>query len=234
MVLFSSGGDFISFKQFKRFSCCLTWGGAWGASSAFQHCLSVKPLPLEIEEKKCPPPIQELCVYPGHLRSRPLIPELHVRLQGLHSLHSPATCPGAEVLLVHSPALHHYSKSYVLGEQIRAQRKIIHWPTESLELRLNHAYESPPPQMKKNEHKLALLSCHSDITVPSPSSHVRSQGLVKKTAHTNSHYSPENSVRMTEIGWRGKLGWHSHERKTNTVQETEQFQRDKWPKHSQT
>lgn len=92
----------------------------------------------------------------------------------------------------------------------------------------------PPPQMKKNEHKLALLSCHSDIMVPSPSSHVRSQGLVKKTAHTNSHYSPENSVRMTETGWRGKLGWHSHERKTNTVQETEQFQRDKWPKHSQT
>lgn len=87
--------------------------------------------------------MQELCVYPGHLRSRLLIPELQVRLQGLHMLHSPATCPAAEVLVVHSPALHHYSKSYVLGEQIRAQGKIIHWPTKSLELRLNQVYKSP-------------------------------------------------------------------------------------------
>lgn len=140
LVSFSSWGILNHLNNLRDFSVTQHGVGIWGASSAFQHCLSVKTLPLEIEGKKCPPPIQELCVYPGHLRSRLLIPEPQVRLQGLHSLHSPATCPGAKVLLVHSPALHHYSKSYVLGEQIRAQRKIIHWPTESLELWLNPTY----------------------------------------------------------------------------------------------
>lgn len=128
--------------------------------------------------------MQELCVYPGHLRSRLLIPELQVRLQGLHVLHSPVTCPGAGVLLVHSPALHHYSKSYVLGEQIRAQWKIIHWLIESLELQLLQVYWSPKHgELKKNKNKLVLAYCQGHIRVTSPRPHVRSYSLFMQTAH---------------------------------------------------
>lgn len=126
-----------------------------------------------------PPLTQELGVYPRHLRSRLLVPALQVRLQGLHTLHSPATCPGAEVLLVHSPALHHYSKSHVLGEQIRAQWKIIHWPTESRELRLNWVSCIPTPDTSIWKrplirwHLLTVVGIHS-----SPRSPVAPSGLV--------------------------------------------------------
>lgn len=136
LVLFSSSKGVLTQNNLRDFSVfqsglglkkCL-WSLTWFISKTFL---------FQTWRKQRPPPIQECCVYPGHLRSRLLIPELQVRLQGLHMLHSPAASPGAAVLLVHSPALHHYSKSYVLGEQIRAQWKIIHWPIESLELRLN-------------------------------------------------------------------------------------------------
>lgn len=136
LVLFSSSKGVLTQNNLRDFSVfqsglglkkCL-WSLTWFISKTFS---------FQTWRKQRPPPIQECCVYPGHLRSRLLIPALQVRLQGLHTLHAPAASPGAAVLLVHSPALHHYSKSYVLGEQIRAQWKIIHWPIESLELRLN-------------------------------------------------------------------------------------------------
>lgn len=136
LVLFSSSKGVLihnNLRDFSVFQVDWVWRSVFGP----WHGLSVKPFLFHTWRKQCPPPIQECCVYPGHLRSRLLIPELQVRVQGLHMLHSPAASPGAAVLLVHSPALHHYSKSYVLGEQIRAQWKIIHWPIESLELRLN-------------------------------------------------------------------------------------------------